>query len=347
MSASMRADSSGPMPAIGSSSSTRRGRLASARPTSSARCSPCESASMRERRAWRRGRRRRALRARCSNSAGSRRTGRQAPRLDPLAACTASATLSSTLEAPEQPRDLERAHQPAPRALVRRQPRDVGAVEDDAAAVARELAGELRHQRRLAGAVRPDQRMHLAAPHLAGRRRRSRRTPPKRLRGRARRAAPSRAHRALREAPPASPPGHGARTAPPRAAPSRSRTPSARCRPTAPPAAAAAPPRRAAPPQSVADAAEDHHHHQRARLRPVQQVRADVALLVRPSSAPAMPPSAPATTKHDQLAAVGRKAERFGALSSSRIASTARPKRDAHEARAGRAASPPARASAT
>jgi branched-chain amino acid transport system ATP-binding protein len=36
----MRVDSSGPMPAIGSSSSTSFGRVASARPTSSARCSP-------------------------------------------------------------------------------------------------------------------------------------------------------------------------------------------------------------------------------------------------------------------------------------------------------------------
>ena len=36
------------------------------------------------------------------------------------------------------------------------------AVEDDAAAVARELAAELRDERRLAGAVRADQRVHLA-----------------------------------------------------------------------------------------------------------------------------------------------------------------------------------------
>ena len=41
ISAIMRSDSSGPMPAIGSSSSSSFGRVASASPTSSWRCSPC------------------------------------------------------------------------------------------------------------------------------------------------------------------------------------------------------------------------------------------------------------------------------------------------------------------
>ena len=47
-------------------------------------------------------------------------------------------------------------------------------------------------------------------------------------------------------------------------------------------------------------AAEDHHHHQRARLRPVQHVRADVACWLT-ASAPAMPPSMPATTNTSSL----------------------------------------------
>ena len=62
-----------------------------------------------------------------------------------------------------------------------------------------------------------------------------------------------------------------------------------------------------------ADAAEDHHHHQRARLRPVQHVRADVALQVRRSARRRGRASAPATTKHDELVAEDRKAERLGA----------------------------------
>ena len=69
------------------------------------------------------------------------------------------------VEALEQPRDLERPCQPAPRPLVRRKMGDVVAGEDDPAAVGPHLAGELRHQRRLAGAVRADQRVHFAGMH--------------------------------------------------------------------------------------------------------------------------------------------------------------------------------------
>ena len=47
-------------------------------------------------------------------------------------------------------------------ARVRRPGGDVGAGEDDRAAVARELAAELRHEGGLAGAVRADQGMDLA-----------------------------------------------------------------------------------------------------------------------------------------------------------------------------------------
>ena len=58
--------------------------------------------------------------------------------------------------------DLERAREPEPRALGRGQRRDVAAGEADGPGVGRDLAGQLPDQRRLAGAVRADQRMRLA-----------------------------------------------------------------------------------------------------------------------------------------------------------------------------------------
>ena len=60
-------------------------------------------------------------------------------------------------------------------------------------------------------------------------------------------------------------------------------------------------------------AAEDDHHHQRARLRPVQHVGADVALLVDAERAGEAAEHA-GGDEDDQLAAVGREAERLGAL---------------------------------
>ncbi len=120
----MRADSSGPMPAIGSSSSTRRGRLASAMPTSSARCSPCESWSMRASALSARPSAASSARAR-SNSACSARTGRQAAKLAALRGLHRERQVVEHRQALEQPRDLERARQAAPRALVRDEPRDV------------------------------------------------------------------------------------------------------------------------------------------------------------------------------------------------------------------------------
>src|SRR4029079_6006934 len=57
---------------------------------------------------------------------------------------------------------LERARQTMTGAPVSRPGGDVGAGEDDRAAVARELAAELRHEGGLAGAVRADQGMDLA-----------------------------------------------------------------------------------------------------------------------------------------------------------------------------------------
>ena len=136
----MRADSSGPMPAIGSSSSSSCGRVASARPTSSARCSPCESCG--DAAAWPASARpTSASTARASsNSARSRRTGRQNGKLEPLRACTASARLSSTLSAAEDAGDLVAAREAAPRrAACCGRRGDVVAVEDDLAAVGRKL----------------------------------------------------------------------------------------------------------------------------------------------------------------------------------------------------------------
>src|SRR4051794_6512271 len=92
----MPADSAGPMPAIGSASSRRRGPVASAIAISSARFSPC-------------GRTPAGSPARCSSptsasdanagsrSNGSRRAGFQKRKLCPDRACTASATFSSTV----------------------------------------------------------------------------------------------------------------------------------------------------------------------------------------------------------------------------------------------------------
>ena len=92
----MRANSSGPRPAIGSSSSSMRGLEASAIASSSWRCSPWLSAEA--------GKSARALKpARASaaraglRSSGSRRALRQKWNEWPARACTASATLSSTL----------------------------------------------------------------------------------------------------------------------------------------------------------------------------------------------------------------------------------------------------------
>ena len=55
--------------------------------------------------------------------------------------------------------DLIGANEPAPHALFRRQRRDVGVVEQDTAGVRPQHAGHQIDQRRLAGAVRADQRV--------------------------------------------------------------------------------------------------------------------------------------------------------------------------------------------
>src|SRR5580704_8946454 len=92
-----RADSSGPSPAIGSSSSNSRGIVASAMASSSSRCSPwlisatstsARAPSPTPASAARAG----------SRSAGSRRASRQKRNEWPACACTASATLSSAVK---------------------------------------------------------------------------------------------------------------------------------------------------------------------------------------------------------------------------------------------------------
>ena len=59
--------------------------------------------------------------------------------------------------------DLERAGKPDLAAPIDRQRRDVMSVEADAAAVGRDLAGQLPDQRGLAGAIGSDERVQFAA----------------------------------------------------------------------------------------------------------------------------------------------------------------------------------------
>jgi hypothetical protein len=59
--------------------------------------------------------------------------------------------------------DLKRTRQPDLAAPVHRQRRDIAGIEADVAAVRRDLAGQLPDQRGLAGAVRADERVQLAA----------------------------------------------------------------------------------------------------------------------------------------------------------------------------------------
>src|SRR5437763_5108572 len=92
----MPADSAGPMPAIGSSSSRSRGGVASAMAISSARFSPCDKAP-----AGSPARRSRPTSANAANpgsrSRGSCRAGFQKRKLCPDRACAASAILSSAV----------------------------------------------------------------------------------------------------------------------------------------------------------------------------------------------------------------------------------------------------------
>ena len=160
----MRTDSSGPMPAIGSSSSSMRGRVASAMAISSWRCSPWlmleTSTSSRPARPTRASTSRAG-----SRNAASLRASRQ--KLERMAGVRLHRErhVVERGEIVEQRGDLERAREPELAAPVDRQRGDVVAGEADAAGVRRDLAGELADQRGLAGAVRADDGVQLARRH--------------------------------------------------------------------------------------------------------------------------------------------------------------------------------------
>ena len=220
--------------------------------------------------------------------------------------------------AAEQTRDLERAHQAAPGPFVRRQAGDVDAVEDDAAAVLAQAA-EARpmSSRRCRSA---DERGGFRRASPAGRRRRWRPGRRSACAGRARRAgegprcrAGSRSWRGrLRDASRQQPDQTVAREED-----DREQHPAG---PEFPVPGVGREhllhqqqgggPDQAAPDRG--DAAEDDHHHERAGLRPVQHVRADVALQVDAERAGDAAERAGDDEEH-QLVAVGRKAERLGA----------------------------------
>ena len=173
------ADSCGPMPAIGSSSSSRRGRLASAIAISSARRSPCDSAAagvvgpVGEPDLGQHA----AARSRSRGVARSR-----APEAEAVAGVRLhrERDVVERGELAEDAGDLERARdaERAPAAPARAA--NVVAGEADRAGIRAQFAGELPDQRRLAGAVRADQRVDLAGHdrqrHVAGASR-----PPNRL----------------------------------------------------------------------------------------------------------------------------------------------------------------------
>src|SRR6267378_2307037 len=147
----MCCDSSMPMPAIGSSRSSSRGRVASAMATSSWRCSPCARLPARtfilslrptSSSTWRAGR----------VSAESLRASRQKRERDIL----------ECREPGIDAGDLERARQAFTRALRRRKRGDVLAREADAAGVGAQVSRELADEGGLAGAVGSDDRVRLA-----------------------------------------------------------------------------------------------------------------------------------------------------------------------------------------
>ena len=155
-----------PMPAIGSSSSSRRGLAGQ-------RHGDLELAllAMAERRGRHVGARRRGRRLEAAPGglaqalvvarvgAGSGRNGRHAPGR-PAPHCRARVNSRST-----EVIWKERA-EPQPHPGMGRQAGDVAAGEMDGAGVGREVAGELADQRRLAGAVGADQGVDLARPHV-------------------------------------------------------------------------------------------------------------------------------------------------------------------------------------
>ena len=104
-----------------------------------------------------------------------------------IAACTASLRFSSIDERREEVRDLERARQTCGDDAVRRLPGQVPTLEHDAPSIGCEEARDQVEDRRLAGAVRPDQRVQrsiarprCSRPRPRGCRRRPWRVPARR-----------------------------------------------------------------------------------------------------------------------------------------------------------------------
>ena len=142
---------SGARPSEGSSSSSSRGRLISARAIASICCSPPDSVPPR----WS---------MRCFRSGKSAKT-----RVEVVVELRAgSATVapicrfSSTVMREKDAAAFRRLRDAKPGDLVGRQSRDVAAVEDDRAFAGARIAADRHHQRRLAGAVGADQRDDLA-----------------------------------------------------------------------------------------------------------------------------------------------------------------------------------------
>ena len=154
-------DSSGPRPAKGSSSSSSLGVHASATAISSSRCSPCDRAPARKDA--------RPARPTRASAAPASSVQRVLARDAPEEAKTRSRSrlrrqrdIGERRILRQERGGLERARKPPAAALRHVESRDVLAVEDDAAAVARHSAGQLVDQRRLARAVGTNQSMQLA-----------------------------------------------------------------------------------------------------------------------------------------------------------------------------------------
>ena len=121
-----------------------------------------------------RGRRGRAPRAPARAARLRARAARQNRNEWPACACTASATLSSAVKCGNSDVIWNERASPSRLRSIDRQRGDVAAVEMDAAGVGRDLAGELADQRGLAGAVRADDGVQLAARDIERARRRTR-----------------------------------------------------------------------------------------------------------------------------------------------------------------------------